>query len=108
MPKNIRDYTIYEVIELPSSVIENLSIEDKAFYIDIILNKDNSCVNAFAEVVMFVNEKDLDIKQKLIINNIVEFYFLRILWKILYQYEFPIPIKHQVKIQVIQKIKVFL
>lgn len=73
MPKNIRDYTIYEVIELPSSVIENLSIEDKAFYIDIILNKDNSCVNAFAEVVMFVNEKDLDIKQKLIINNIVEF-----------------------------------
>lgn len=73
MLKNIRDYTISEVVELPSSVIKNLSIEDKAFYIDIILNKDNSCVDAFAEVVMFVNEKDLDIKQKLIINNIVEF-----------------------------------
>lgn len=73
MLKNIRDYTISEVVELPSSVIKNLSIEDKAFYIDIMLNKDNSCVDAFAEVVMFVNEKDLDIKQKLIINNIVEF-----------------------------------
>lgn len=73
MLKNIRDYTISEVVKLPTSVIENLSIEDKAFYVDVILNKDNSCEQIFSEWPLIISEKELNSLQYLIINNIVKY-----------------------------------
>lgn len=73
MCKNIRDYTISEVVELPSSVIENLSDEDKKFYIDVILNKDNTCEDIFSGCSIVLDEKKLNPIQHMIINNIVKY-----------------------------------